>query len=212
MGWDKAYRRGFENIGDPSRMVRLGLERLVSAALILDLGCGKNARNTVYAAFCGHHVHAVDSAGEMFDENNNLIFMKSLPRNMKARISFYHGQISSFEIAEGIYGGIIMTRILQYIPPGQLQELLGRAGNGLVDKGIMMINYAASGGIPGKSLDVRKYQHQIEDVRAMLEGAGMAITHQENGNSKVSSVWFPALKGDFQVEAYDMIAERHHPI
>lgn len=197
--WEKAFKEGCFSIETtkPSKIVIDGFKRLKlqRGFRVLDLGCGKNGRNSVYAACLGGIVDAVDwvepNFMELSDETNR-------------RISFHGMSVTDFDIKPETYDAVIATRLIQYLDAQDLRDLFGRIAEGLTREGLLMLSYTASGGIFNQpNIRVQKYQHNINEIKRMLQNNGLEIVSLEGGSGVATHVPYES-----QNEAYDILAKR----
>ncbi len=193
--WTDAYKEGFEvGLERPSTAVRAGRESLTGISRILDIGCGKG-RNSIYAATFGHAVDAVDI--------EDLDFLKGVDPKVSDRIIFYQDSMFHFPIELGAYKGIILTRIIQYVSPDDLPDLISACVLGLEKDGLLMMCYTSSGGLPQERLSVPRWEHSLDFVTDMLFGYGMELTFYQPGPTTTSC---PGPK--YPVKSHDMVATK----
>jgi predicted TPR repeat methyltransferase len=201
MGWQSMYSSGSFRIttGEPSRIVKLGLDkRLMKFKKAADLGCG-NGRNSLYAASLGYLVDAVDLV--------DLNFLENVDQKIMERIKFHNSGIMDFNICNGAYQSIIMTRIMQYLDDNDLKDLLLRCANGLEIYGKLILSYTASGGFSPEDKCIMKHSRSIGSIKLMLEKSGFKTIHLSQGagttlNTNIS----------LSAETYDIMAEKPYPL
>jgi hypothetical protein len=169
-GWQGLYDSGGFAITTtkPSRLVADYCQQIPAGAPVADLGCGE-LRNSAFLAAQGRLVHACDVA--------DLGQQERLPPGVEFGC---HG-VEDFGFRRGLYGAILAIRLIQYLPPGTLSDLIRRAAEGLATGGLLLVSYTVGGGILDRpDLAVPKFIHPIPAVIGRIESAGLELTLRDD--------------------------------
>ncbi len=192
-----AYRRGFSiSANEPSMVVRRTFDRglITPGARVVDLGCGRNPRNALFLAEQGFQVDCVDIA--------RVDMHPTVARRFAGRIACHEASALEFELTAKRYGGAVLARLLQYVPPDELEPLMTRVAHSLVPGGALMLSYTAEGGIHrfAEDYQISTYQHPIEVVSDVLGQSFMDIDITE-GARQSTNVPHDALALTYDITA-----------
>jgi SAM-dependent methyltransferase len=168
--WQEAYLNGSFSIDTlrPSLLVESCAHAIRPTSRIADVGCG-NGRNALFMADRGHAVDAFDLV--------DLGWLTDVDPVVASRIYFAPAAAEELSLLAGGYGGGVMAmRLLQYLPPTEVNVLLTKIAGSLERSGILLLSYSVSGGIHDTpEVDVKKYRHEPEAIIELLQQNGLAI-------------------------------------
>lgn len=161
--WETAYKKKlfFIDTIDPSVVVKSNSNLFHADDNVLDIGCG-NGRNAMYLATLGCMVDAFDIV--------DLSWFKKLKPQLKKKINFTKQDINQFSWKKNYYDKIILTRVIQYLSPNEIQSLFYKISDSLKNNGILLLSYSVRGGIQNhKEIKVPKFSHSIKFIKDLLE-------------------------------------------
>lgn len=194
--WARAQQMGFKVAETkPSRVAVWMEQQLPRGSRVLDLGCG-TGRNAIFFAQQGHRVHAID----LVDAG----VRRSAPPGLRSRVKFTKGSVVNRRFRRGHWHAALMGRLIQYLPPEQVQVLLRNVGGCLQSGGIVGISYNA---MPSPQLrEVYKlstYSHELDSVRGWLSNHGFDVLRCEAGPKQPTGVPYVASG-----KTYDILARK----
>ena len=161
--WEKAWldKKFAITSLNPSILVERYAKKLAEGDQVLDVGCG-NGRNSIYLAKLKCMVDCFDVA--------DLGWTRSLPSEIKERISFTKSTISEYYFESDRYKAIVISRVIQYLDQEELLTFLKKCVKALKDDGFLLISYTAQGGIFARDeIQVQKFVHSIDYIKKILK-------------------------------------------
>lgn len=162
--WEKAYKENKFEITtlQPSVVVKSNEEIFLNGTNVFDIGCG-NGRNAIFLARKGCFIDAVDVAYTGW--------LSSLKPSIKKLINFQKTDIDDFSWEDKKYDVILLLRIIQYLSPAQLENLMGNIQTHLAKNGVLLMSYTEKGGIQNRlEINVLKFSHSIKFIKKLLKG------------------------------------------
>jgi cyclopropane fatty-acyl-phospholipid synthase-like methyltransferase len=154
------------NSTEPSNIVVEALkEDLISkGSKVLDLGCGKNPRNTIYLA--QNYTCIVDAV-----DLEQAQFSFDISKTVRKRIHFQQGSVVTKQYGQEQYQAALLIRLIQYLSPCELETVFTKVEQALVPRGILILSYTASGGILNKTetYDIQAYSHPLDQVLTNID-------------------------------------------
>ena len=191
------YKKQFSiNTLEPSIIIKANNNLFHAGDKILDIGCG-NGRNSIYLANLECMIDAFDIA--------DLDWFGKLNSSIKGKINFTKSEINSFKWKNNYYNGVILTRVIQYLDPEEINILFANISKSLINRGFLMLNYAVKGIIQKhKEIKVPKFSHSIESIDSYLKpyfqkiliSDGSDISTHTNLKGKIKSYNVIAFKSD----------------
>lgn len=119
-------------------------------AKVLDLGMGEG-RNALYFARMGFEVEGVDISETAIDRS--LSYAKEMGLSLKAEVN----HLTRYTIEENSYSLIIIANVLSFFKEEEIEHIIEKAKNGLVDGGLLYI-HAFDRNDPGYEVNREKAQ------------------------------------------------------
>lgn len=175
-GWQEAYETGAFAIttDKPSDIVESYADLIPAGTRVADIGCGAG-RNALYLASRGHNVEASDIVA--------LDWTRNLELGKDVKINFIQRSAEDTHFTPNTLGAVLLMRLIQYLPFDQVGSLIHCVHEGLVDRGVLFVNYTSFGGIHDiESLDVPKFQHPFGRILDLVAQAGFDMVHTQEAD------------------------------
>lgn len=168
--WQEAWieKRFIMQTQEPSVLVTRYEGSLHPGDWVLDVGTG-NGRNAQYLAAKGMQVDAFDVI--------NLIDSCKLPASTQRHLHFTRATTADYPYPSGKYHAVIIARVIQYLSPDELANLLYSVRGCLRSNGFLLLSYTTSGGVFSETdVTVPKYEHPIEEIANKLQAIFVKVT------------------------------------